>query len=108
MTGDRWHEIAAARQRQELAEFLAKPEPQITAEEAENDEAWMSALEMVHGKPWSELRHQIRIPASTSAWHPPTIHTQQDRDEWAEQAEDDYQGGPVAWDDHTDHYDLSA
>lgn len=28
--------------------------------------------------------------------------------EWAEATEDDYQGGPVEWDAHTDHYDLTA
>lgn len=109
MTGDRWHEIAAARRQQELAEFLAKPEPQITPEQAENDEQWLSNLEQVHGKPWSQLRHQIHIPANVYAWHPPTIHTQADRDEWAEELEDDYQGGPVeVWDADTDHYELSA
>ena len=109
MSADRWHEIAADRRQTELAVFAAKPEPQVTAEQAEDDEKWLSTLEQVHGLPWSQLRLQIQIPASASAWHPPTIHTQADRDEWAQETEDDYQGGPVeVWDAHTDHYELSA
>ena len=109
MSADRWHEIAAASRQTELAEFAAKPEPQVSPEQAEDDEKWLSTLEQVHGKPWSQLRLQIHIPASASAWHPPTIHTQADRDEWAAETEDDYQGGPVEWDTAgTDHYDLTA
>lgn len=106
---DRWHEIAAATRQRELAEFLAKPEPTVSPEQAEDDEKWMSTLEQVHGLPWSQLRLQIQIPASTYTWHEPTIHTQADRDEWAQETEDDYQGGPVEWDAAgTDHYELSA
>jgi hypothetical protein len=109
MTADRWHEIAAATRLRELPEFLAKPEYQPTAEEAENDEAWLSALEQVHGKPWSQLRLQIQMPAGVADWHEPTIHTQADRDEWAQETEDDYQGGPVeVWDADEDHHQLSA